>query len=84
VCKGGPRNGAIGYQTAAFLDELPAFDRLPPWSRRATAELGLADALNGNKADSVWLVKDLTELSKRRYLSPFDVAPIYSPDLLEK
>lgn len=80
----GARRQAPVYQTTAFLEEPPAFDRLPPWSRRATAELGLAHALNGNRADPVRLVKDLTELSKRRYLSPFDVAPIYSPDLLEK
>jgi hypothetical protein len=41
------------------------------------AELGLAHALLGNKGEALKLLGDLKELSKRRYVSPFNYALIY-------
>jgi tetratricopeptide (TPR) repeat protein len=63
---------------SAAIPELQRAVALSSSSPRATAELGLAHALNGNRAEAIRLVKDLTERSKRRYVSPFDVALIYA------
>jgi Tfp pilus assembly protein PilF len=52
--------------------------RCPDPARGPTAELGLAHALNGNRVEALRLLKDLTERSKRRYVSPFDIALIYA------
>lgn len=46
-------------------------------SPRATAELGLAYAEMGNRSKALHLLNDLKEQSKRRYVSPFNVALIY-------
>src|SRR5262249_40897657 len=46
-------------------------------SPRATAELGLAQALQGNTREARRLIDTLTQRSQERYVSPFDFAVIY-------
>ena len=45
---------------------------------RATAALGLAYALLGNRRQAVEVLSDLNALSKHRYSSPFNTALVYS------
>jgi TolB-like protein/DNA-binding winged helix-turn-helix (wHTH) protein/Flp pilus assembly protein TadD len=44
---------------------------------RVTAELGLAQALAGNRSEALKLVGQLNEQSKQRYISPFNRAVVY-------
>ena len=44
---------------------------------RVTAELGLAQALAGNRSEALKLVGQLNEQSKERYISPFNRAVVY-------
>jgi tetratricopeptide (TPR) repeat protein len=46
-------------------------------SPRAMAELGLAYALAGNRSEALKLLGQLTEESKQRHISPFNLAVIY-------
>jgi Flp pilus assembly protein TadD len=46
-------------------------------SPRATAELGLAYALAGNRTEALKLLRQLKEQSKQRHVSPFNLALIY-------
>ena len=62
-------------EAIAELEKAVAVSRSNP---RATAELGLAHALNGNRAEALRLVRDLITRSKQRYVSPFDIALIYA------
>src|ERR1051326_5377759 len=56
----------------------PSYSPPPGGPPRSSAELGLAHALNGNRAEALRLVSDLITCSKQRYVSPFDVALIYA------
>jgi TolB-like protein/DNA-binding winged helix-turn-helix (wHTH) protein/Tfp pilus assembly protein PilF len=46
-------------------------------SPRATAELGLAYALAGNRIEALKLLTQLNDQSKQRHISPFNLAVIY-------
>ena len=46
-------------------------------SPRAMAELGLAYALTGNRSEALKLLGQLSEQSKQRHISPFNLAVIY-------
>jgi hypothetical protein len=64
-----------------YAEAIPELEKAVAVSRsnpRATAELGLAHALKGNRAEALRLVRDLITRSKQRYVSPFDVALIYA------
>ena len=74
------RLGQIHVLKGDYADAIPELKRaiaLSGGSPRATAELGLAHALLGNKREALTLLSDLKELSKRRYVSPFNFALIY-------
>jgi tetratricopeptide (TPR) repeat protein len=75
------RLGQIYTLKGTYSQAIPELEKAVALSRsspRAIAELGLAHALNGNKVEALRLLKDLTERSKRRYVSPFDIALIYA------
>ena len=75
------RLGQIYTLKGMYSEAIPELEKAVALSRsspRATAELGLAHALNGNRAEALRLVGDLIARSKQRYVSPFDVALIYA------
>src|SRR4029079_17698797 len=75
------RLGQIYTLKGTYSEAIPELEKAVALSRsspRATAALGLAHALNWNRVEALRLLKDLTERSKRRYVSPFDVALIYA------
>ena len=75
------RLGQIYTMKGMYSEAIPELEKAVAVSRsspRATAELGLAHALNGNRAEALRLVSDLITQSNQRYVSPFDVALIYA------
>jgi tetratricopeptide (TPR) repeat protein len=60
------------------IPELEKAVALSGGSPRATAELGLAYARLGNRAEALKLLNGLRERSRRHYVSPFNLAVIYS------
>jgi len=73
------RLGQIELLTGRYADAVPALKRAVSLSGspRATAELGLAYALQGNAPEARRLIDDLARRAKERYVSPFDFAVIY-------
>jgi TolB-like protein/DNA-binding winged helix-turn-helix (wHTH) protein/Flp pilus assembly protein TadD len=74
------RLGQIYVLRGMNKDAIPELEKaiaLSGGSPRATAELGLAYGLLGNKGQALKLVRALNEDSRRRYVSPFNLAVIY-------
>jgi tetratricopeptide (TPR) repeat protein len=74
------RLGQIHVIRGAYADAVPELEKaiaLSGGSPRATAELGLAHASLGNRKEALKLLGNLKQLSKRRYVSPFNFALIY-------
>jgi serine/threonine protein kinase/Flp pilus assembly protein TadD len=74
------RLGQLYVQKEMYAEAVPELEKaiaLSGGSPRATAELGLSYARMGRRNDALRLLHDLKERSKRRYVSPFDLAVIY-------
>ena len=74
------RLGQIYVLAGRYEDAIPALKQAVAFSSgspRATAELGLAHALQGNAREARRLIDTLERRSKERYVSPFDFALIY-------
>jgi tetratricopeptide (TPR) repeat protein len=64
------KNGAQAraeFQKAATLDDLP-------WYR---SSVGFTDAVLGDRAGAEQILRELQDLSKKRYVSPSNVATVY-------
>jgi Tfp pilus assembly protein PilF len=73
------RLGQMYVRKGIYGEAIPELERAISLSEgpRATAELGLAYALLGNRRAALKLISDLKERSRSRYVSPFDFAVIY-------
>jgi len=73
------RLGQVALLSGQYADAVIALKRAVALSGspRATAELGLAYALQGNAPEARRLIDELAQRSKERYVSPFDFAVIY-------
>jgi TolB-like protein/DNA-binding winged helix-turn-helix (wHTH) protein/Tfp pilus assembly protein PilF len=75
------RLGQIDILRGMYAEAIPELEKavaLSGGSPRATAELGLAYARLGNRAEALKLLNGLRERSRRHYVSPFNLAVIYS------
>jgi TolB-like protein/DNA-binding winged helix-turn-helix (wHTH) protein/Flp pilus assembly protein TadD len=74
------RLGQILVLEEKYAEAVPELEKaiaLSGASPRATAELGLAYARMGKKADALRLLAELKDQSDRRYVSPFNLAVVY-------
>ena len=72
--------GLVQEQRGEPEEAIAAFQRaieLSPPSPRILGALARTYAIMGQKQESLRLLKELNELSKRRYISPFELALIY-------
>jgi TolB-like protein/Flp pilus assembly protein TadD len=72
--------GLVQEQRGELEEAIAAFQRaieLSPPSPRIVGALGRTYAILGRKQDALRLLNDLNELSKKRYISPFELALIY-------
>ncbi|AFL87299.1 putative integral membrane protein [Terriglobus roseus DSM 18391] len=72
--------GLVQEQRGELEEAIAAFQRaieLSPPSPRIVGALARTYAIVGRKQDASRLLKDLNELSKKRYISPFELALIY-------
>jgi tetratricopeptide (TPR) repeat protein len=67
IAKGNAAEARAEFQKATALDDLP-------WYR---ASAGYADAVLGNRAQAGQVLHELQGLSKKRYVSPANVAAVY-------
>jgi tetratricopeptide (TPR) repeat protein len=74
------RLGEIDVMRGRYAEAIPELQKaisLSDGSPRATAELGLAYALQGNREAALKLLDALRHRSTERYVSPFNIALIY-------
>jgi tetratricopeptide (TPR) repeat protein len=74
------RLGQIYVLSGRYAAAIPALKQAVETSNgspRATAELGLAHALQGNVVEARRVIETLTRRSTERYVSPFDFALVY-------
>ena len=72
--------GLVQEQRGEMEEAIAAFQRaieLSPPSPRIVGALARTYAIMGRKQEALRLLKDLNELSKKRYISPFELALIY-------
>jgi len=65
--KGQMREALAAFQRARQLSDFP----------QARATLGSSFALTGNRSEALKLLSEMKELSKKRYVPPFDMATLY-------
>jgi TolB-like protein/Flp pilus assembly protein TadD len=72
--------GLVQEQRGELEEAIAAFQRaieLSPPSPRVVGALARTYAIVGRKLEALRLLKELNEMSKRRYISPFELALIY-------
>ena len=72
--------GLVQEQRGDFDESAAAFQRaiqLSPASPLMKAALGRTFALSGKQAEALRILRELHELSAKRYVSPFELAAIY-------
>src|SRR5215469_10311216 len=72
--------GLVQEQRGDFDESAAAFQRatqLSPGSPLMKAALGRTFALSGKRQDALGILRELHDLSERRYVSPFELAAIY-------
>jgi serine/threonine-protein kinase len=72
--------GLVQEQRGDFDESAAAFQRairLAPQSPLMQAALGRTFALSGKQSEALRILRQLSELAERRYVSPFELASIY-------